>query len=68
MEDAGDFLRAALPYVAGNAHFVEGEVSENGGFQWIVPPEEPRQKAQRGEDKDRPADAPTLMRKPNPDH
>jgi hypothetical protein len=67
-EDAGDFLRAALPYVAGNAHFVEGEVSENGGFQWIVPPEEPRQKAQRGEDKDRPADAPTLMRKPNPDH
>jgi hypothetical protein len=66
MQDAGDFLRAALPFLAGNAHFVEGEVGESGGFQWIVPPEEPREKAQRGEDKDRPADAPTLMRKPNP--
>jgi hypothetical protein len=66
MEDAGDFLRAALPLIAGSAHFVEGEVGESGGFQWIVPPEEPREKAQRGEDKDRPADAPTLMRKPNP--
>lgn len=66
MEDAGDFLRAALPFIAGSAHFVEGEVGESGGFQWIVPPEEPREKAQRGEDKDRPADAPTLMRKPNP--
>jgi hypothetical protein len=68
MEEAGDFLRAVLPFVAGNAHFVEGQVGENGGFQWIVPPEEPREKAQRGEDKDRPADAPTLMRKPNPEH
>jgi hypothetical protein len=66
MEDAGDFLRAALPFVAGSAHFVEGEVGETGGFQWIVPPEEPREKAKQGEDKDRPADAPTLMRKPNP--
>jgi hypothetical protein len=66
MEDAGDFLRAALPFVAGSAHFVEGEVAETGGFQWIVAPEEPREKAKQGEDKDRPADAPTLMRKPNP--
>jgi hypothetical protein len=66
IEDAGDFLRAALPFVAGKAHFVEGEVAESGGFQWIVPPDEPREKAQQGEDKDRPADAPTLMRKPNP--
>jgi hypothetical protein len=66
MQDAGDFLRAALTFLAGNAHSVEGEVGESGGFQWIVPPEEPREKAQRGEDKDRPADAPTLMRKPNP--
>jgi hypothetical protein len=66
MRDAGDFLRAALPFLAGNAHFVEGEVGESGGFEWIVPPEEPREKAQRDEDKDRPPDAPTLMRKPNP--
>jgi hypothetical protein len=66
MEDAGNFLRAALPLLAGSAHFVEGEVGENGGFQWIVPPEEPREKTKSAEDKDRPADAPTLMRKPNP--
>ncbi|MGB7437012.1 MAG: hypothetical protein WBR26_08285 [Candidatus Acidiferrum sp.] len=67
MQDAGDFLRAALPLLAGNAHFVEGEVAENGGFEWIVPPQEPKEKTQRAEDKNRPADAPTLMRKPNPD-
>lgn len=66
MQDAGDFLRAALPFLAGNAHFVEGQMGENGGFEWMVPPEEPREKTQHVEDKDRPADAPTLMRKPNP--
>jgi hypothetical protein len=66
MEEAGDFLRAVLPFLAGNAHFVEGEVGESGGFQWIVPPQEPREKAEKDADKDRPADAPTLMRKPNP--
>jgi len=67
MQDAADFLRAALPILAGSAHFVEGQVGENGGFEWIVPPEEPREKAQHGEeDKNRPAEAPTLMRKPHP--
>jgi hypothetical protein len=66
MEDAGDFLRATLPFLAGKAQFVEGEVGERGGFEWIVPPQEPHEKAQRDADKDRPADAPTLMRKPNP--
>jgi len=68
MQDAGDFLRAALPFLAGNANFIEGEVGENGGFEWIVPPQEPREKTKRAEaeDKDRPPDAPTLMRKPNP--
>jgi len=68
MQDAGDFLRAALPFLAGNAKFIEGEVGENGGFEWIVPPQEPREKTKRAEaeDKDRPPDAPTLMRKPNP--
>ena len=67
MQDAADFMRAALPFVAGNSHFIEAEMGEAGGFQWIVPPEEPRERAQRGEDKNRPADAPTLFRKPNPD-
>jgi hypothetical protein len=41
-------------------------MSERGGFQWIVPPEEPREKEQTAEDKNRPPDAPTLMRKPKP--
>jgi hypothetical protein len=65
MQEAADFLRATLPFLAGNAHFIEGEMGENGGFEWIVPPQEPREKAKR--DENRPADAPTLMRKPNPD-
>jgi len=64
-QDAADFLRAALPILAGDSHFIEGELGERGGFDWIVPPEEPREKEQRAEDKDRPPDAPTLRRKPN---
>jgi hypothetical protein len=68
MQEAADFLRAALPFLAGNAHSMEGEVGESGGFRWIVPPQEPLEKAQSDADKDRPADAPTLMRKPNPNH
>jgi len=67
MQDAADFMRAALPLIAGTSHFIEGQVGENGGFEWIVPPDEPRERAKRTpEDKDRAADAPTLMRKPNP--
>jgi hypothetical protein len=65
-QDAADFLRAALPILAGNSHFIEGQLGEGGGFDWIVPPEEPVEKQQRAEDKDRPPDAPTLRRKPTP--
>jgi hypothetical protein len=65
MQDAADFLRATLPFLAGSAHFIEGQLGENGGFDWIVPPEEPREKAKREEN--RPPDAPTLYKKPNPD-
>jgi hypothetical protein len=63
-DDAADFLRAALPLIAGGSSFTEGKIAEAGGFDWIVPPEEPVEK--RAQDKNRPADAPTLMRKPNP--
>lgn len=63
---AADFLRAALPILAGDAPFILGSISETAGFQWIVPPEEPREKQKTAEDKNRPADAPTLMRKPKP--
>jgi hypothetical protein len=65
-QDAADFLRAALPILAGKSQFLEGTVGENGAFEWIVPPEEPVDKQQRAQDKDRPPDAPTLRRKPNP--
>lgn len=62
LQDAADFLRAAVPLVAGESHFSLGALSEEGGFKWIVPPEEPVEKAP--EDKNRPPEAPTLRRRP----
>jgi hypothetical protein len=62
--DATDFLRAALPLIAPNARFVLGTIEEQHGFEWIVPPDEPVEKAK--EDKTRPPEAPSLRRKPNP--
>jgi len=61
-----EFLRDALPLVAGDSQFIMGEMSERGGFEWIVPPTEPHPKEQTAQDKNRPPDAPTLMRKPKP--
>jgi hypothetical protein len=63
---AGDFLRAAVPILAGDAHFFLGSMTENGRFDWIVPPDEPREKEKTTEDKNRPPDAPTLQQKPKP--
>jgi hypothetical protein len=63
-KDAADFLRAAVPLLAGDAKFIMGQIADNGGFDWIVPPDEPIEK--RPEDKDRPPDAPTLRKRPNP--
>jgi len=63
--DAADFLRAALPLIAPNAPFVLGTIEEQRGFEWIVPPDEPVEKAK--EDKNRPPEAPSLRRKPSPD-
>ena len=62
--DSADFMRAVLPLIAGGAPFVLGTISERQGFEWMVPPEEPVEKAQ--EDKNRPPDAPTLRRTPKP--
>jgi len=39
-------------------------MDERRGFEWMVPPDEPVEKAQ--EDKNRPPDAPTLRRPPKP--
>jgi hypothetical protein len=62
--DAADFLRAVVPLIAPNARFVLATMAEDRGFEWVVEPEEPMEKAQ--EDKNRPPDAPTLRRKPKP--
>jgi hypothetical protein len=64
---SADFLRDALPVIAGDSTFIMGKIGETTGFEWIVPPTEPRQKEETAtQDKNRPADAPTLMRKPKP--
>lgn len=65
-QDAADFLRAVVPAIAGDAHFIQATLGEDSGFRWVVPPEEPVTKQQQAEDKNRPPDAPTLLRKPNP--
>ncbi len=62
-EDATDFLRAALPLVSEKAKFILGTMTERG-FDWIVPPDEPVEKAK--DDKNKPPEAPTLRKKPNP--
>lgn len=65
--DSADFLRAALPLIAGNQRFILATIEQQHGFEWIVPPDEPSDAAAppAGE-KNRPPDAPTLRRKPKP--
>jgi hypothetical protein len=61
--DAADLLRAALPLVFPNKHFIMATIEEQHGFDWIVPPEEPVEKA--GNNKNQPPEAPTLRRRPD---
>jgi hypothetical protein len=63
-EEATDFLRAVLPLIAGKSRFILGTMTEDGGFDWVVPPEEPVEKAKK--DKNRPPEAPSLRARPNP--
>jgi hypothetical protein len=60
--DATNLLRAMVPLIAGDARFVLGTISESAGFDWVVAPDEPIEKAVP--DKDQPPEAPTLRRKP----
>jgi hypothetical protein len=63
--DAADFLRAVLPLISDHQRFILATMEEQHGFNWIVPPEEPVEKAKKGEeDKNRPPEAPSLRRKP----
>ena len=65
--DATDFMRALLPLLAGKNSFVLGKMEEERGLEWIVEPAEPVNKAERTkDDKGRPADAPTLRKRPQP--
>jgi hypothetical protein len=65
--DSAPFLRAAIPLIYTGRQFVMGTLEEQHGFDWIVPPEEPVEKAQKKEeDKNRPPEAPTLRRRTDP--
>jgi len=65
--DAADFLRAVLPLISGKQSFILAKMEEQHGFDWIVPPDEPIERAKKTEeDKNRPPDAPSLRRKPTP--
>jgi hypothetical protein len=61
-----DFLRALLPLISDKANFAMGKMQEQGGFDWIVPPEEPVEKT-KGDDKNRPPEAPSLRKRPTPE-
>jgi len=63
LADSVDFLRAVLPLIADNQPFILGTMDERE-FKWIVPPEEPVEKAE--EDKNRPPEAPTLRKRVKP--
>ena len=63
---SGDFLRALLPLISDKATFALGKMQEQGGFEWLVAPEEPVEKTKGSEDKDRPPDAPSLRKRPTP--
>jgi hypothetical protein len=68
--DSSDFMRALLPLLAGKNSFVLGTMNEERGLEWIVEPHEPVTKIEKAEkekeEKDRPPDAPTLRKRPQP--
>ena len=66
-KDFATFLRAAIPVLYPGHQFVIGTFEEQHGFEWLVPPEEPVERAQKEkDDKDRPPEAPTLRRRVDP--
>ena len=62
--DATELMRSIVPMIAGDAHFFVGYMEQQGGMEWVVPPDEPVEK--QPEDKNRPPDAPTLRKRPTP--
>ena len=65
--DSADFFRALLPLISEKQTFILAKMEEQHGFDWIVPPDEPVERAKKGEeDKNRPPEAPSLRRRPDP--
>jgi len=62
--DAAELLRAAVPLLYPKERFFLGKMEDQRGFDWILPPEEPVEKAEK-DDKNRPAEAPSLRKRPN---
>jgi hypothetical protein len=62
--DAATFLGAAIPMLYPGKKYAIGSFEEEHGFNWIVPPDEPVERAK--EDKGRPPEAPSLRRKIDP--
>jgi len=60
-EEANTFLRAAIPLIYPDRHFVMGTYEEEHGFQWMVPPDEPIERVKQ--DKNHPTEAPSLRRR-----
>src|SRR5947208_17057207 len=65
-QDATAFLRAAIPLIYPDRRFVMGTFEAEHGFNWIVPPEEPIERAKEGEDKNHPTGPPSLRRRTDP--
>jgi hypothetical protein len=63
-QDATRLLRAAVPLLFPGKRFVMGFFEEQHGFDWVVPPEEPVERAK--DDKNRPPEAPSLRRRVEP--
>ncbi len=63
--DSAAFLRAAVPLLYTGKRFVMGTFEEQHGFDWVVPPDEPVEKAKK-DDKSRPAEPPSLRRRTDP--
>lgn len=64
-KDAEELFRAAIPLLYPKQRFFMGKMEEQSGFDWIVPPEEPVQKAEKKDDKNQPPEAPSLLKRPD---
>jgi len=64
-KDAAELLRAAVPLLYPKQRFFLGKMEDQAGFSWILPAEEPVEKAEKEkEDKNRPPEAPSLRKRP----